>query len=69
MNYMFEYKSFYREGDTVLIEYWYNQMITPVTIIERKGNKFLVTHKNNFSEIKNAPDEMITSSEILDHFK
>ena len=35
MKFLNEYKSFYKEGDIVLIEYWYNDMITPVKILEK----------------------------------
>lgn len=65
MNYINEYSQFYKSGDVVLVEYWYNHMLTPVTIIERKGNKFLVSHNNQFSKIKNAPDELVKTSDIL----
>ena len=34
MIYLKEYKNYYKEGDIVLIEYWYNSMITPVKILE-----------------------------------
>lgn len=69
MNYLLEFNSFYKKGDVVLIEYWYNDMITPVKIIEQKGNKLLVTHNNEFSKIKNAPDELIKKSDIIDVMK
>jgi hypothetical protein len=69
MNYILEFNSFYKKGDIVLIEYWYNDMITPVKIIEQKGHKLLVTHNNEFSKIKNAPDEFIKKSEIIDVMK
>lgn len=69
MNYIFEFNSFYKDGDIVLIEYWYNHMITPVTIVERKGNKFLISHQNDFSKIKNAPNELISKSDIIDRFR
>lgn len=67
MNYLFEYKSFYKEGDVVLIEYWYNDMITPVKIIERVSSKrYKVSHNISNSKIFNAPDEVIKSSDIID---
>lgn len=69
MNYLSEYSNFYKEGDIVLIEYWYNSMITPVQIIERKKSKYLVRHKNNFSKIQNAPDELIKTSDIIDKYQ
>jgi hypothetical protein len=70
MNYLFEFKSFYKEGDIVLIEYWYNDMITPVKIIEKLSSKsFRISHKLTESKIFNAPDEIIKSSDILDKSK
>jgi hypothetical protein len=35
MNFLFEFKNYYKEGDIVLIEYWFNDMITPVKILEK----------------------------------
>jgi hypothetical protein len=69
MNYLNEFSEFYKPNDLVLIEYWYNSMITPVRIQERKKNKYLVSHDNNFSKIKNAPDELIKSSDILGRYQ
>ncbi len=69
MLYITEFKSFYKLNDTVLIEYWYNNMITPVTIIDKKGNKFLISHNNKHSKIRNAPNELISKSEIIDRHK
>ncbi len=70
MNYLFEFKSFYKEGDTVLIEYWYNDMITPVKIIENiSGRKLKVTHNIPQSKIFNAPDEIIKISDVIDKVK
>ena len=67
MNFLFEYKSFYKNGDIVLIEYWYNDMITPVKILEKTSSRsFKVTHNIPQSEIFNAPDEIIKSSDIID---
>ncbi len=65
MIYITEFNSFYKPNDIVLIEYWYNHMITPVKVIERKGNKFLVSHNTPNSKIKNAPDEIIPKSDII----
>ena len=39
MKFLNEYKSFYKEGDIVLIEYWYNDMITPVKILEKVSSR------------------------------
>lgn len=69
MNYLIEFKSYYKEGDLVLIEYWYNSMVTVVKILERNKNSFKVTHNIEQSEIFNAPDEIIKSSDIIDIFK
>lgn len=65
MIYITEFNSFYKVNDIVLIEYWYNHMITQVKIIERKGNKFLVSHNTSNSKIKNAPNELISKSDII----
>lgn len=69
MNYIAEFKSFYQINDIVLIEYWYNDMITPVTILGRKGSKFLVSHNNKYSKIQNAPNELISKKDIIDKYK
>ena len=69
MNYLNEWNQFWKIGDEVLIEYWYNSTVTPVTIKEKKGRKWLVSHKNNFSKIQNAPDEWITTSDIIDKYQ
>ena len=67
MNYLLEFKSHYKEGDIVLIEYWYNDMITPVSILERVGRKYKVSHNIDQSEIRNAPEELIESRDIIDY--
>jgi hypothetical protein len=68
MKFILEYKSFYKEGDIVLIEYWYNDMITPVKILKKISKKsYKVTHNVPNSKIKNAPDEIIKLSDIIDH--
>ena len=69
MKFILEYKSFYKPDDVVIIEYWYNSMITPVKILEKKGNKFLVSHNVSDSKIKNAPDELIKSSKIISIYR
>lgn len=67
MKHIFEYKTFYKEGDIVLIEYWYNDMITPVKVLESvSGRKLKVTHNIPQSKIFNAPDEIIKTSDIID---
>ncbi len=68
MNYLVEFKSFYKKDDRVLIEYWYNGMITPVKIIEKIGRRYKVTHNIEQSQIFNAPDELVSNSDIIDHF-
>lgn len=67
MKFLFEFKSFYKEGDIVLIEYWYNDMISPVRVIEVISNRsYKVSHNVEDSKIFNAPDEIIKSSDIID---
>ena len=67
MQFIVEFKSFYKVGDFVLIEYWYNDMITVVKIVEQTSPRsFKVTHNIPESEIKNAPDEVIKTSDIID---
>jgi len=77
MNYLIKYSNFesilekrisYKEGDIIYIEYWYNKMITPVEIKEKKGKKFLVSHNVDKSKIQNAPDELIKPSQIISKF-
>ena len=65
MKYILEFKSFYNEGDIVLIEYWYNDMETPVKILEKRGKSYIVTHNITESKIKNAPDEIISKKDII----
>lgn len=65
MKYILEFKSFYKEGDVILIEYWYNDMETPVKILEKRGKSYLVTHNITESKIKNAPDEIISKKDII----
>lgn len=70
MKFILEFKSFYNVGDIVLIEYWFNDMITPVKIVEKLSKvKYKVSHNISHSEIKNAPDETIKSSDIIDKLK
>lgn len=69
MEYLLEFKSYYSEGDIVYIEYWYNGMLTPVKLIERIGRSWKVSHNNNYSEIFNAPDELIKSVDIIDYYQ
>ena len=70
MKFILEFKSFYNVGDIVLVEYWYNDMITPVKIVEKVSKvKYKVSHNISQSEIKNAPDETIKSTDIIDKLK
>ena len=69
MNFILEFKSFCKPGDLVLIKYWYNRMVTPVRIVEKKGNKFLISHDVESSKIRNAPDELIKNSEIISPYR
>jgi hypothetical protein len=69
MKYILEFKSFYKEDDIVLIEYWYNDMETPVKILQKLGNKYLVTHNVEKSKIKNAPDELISKKDIISRWR
>lgn len=67
MKHIFEYSNFKLDsGETVLIHYWYSGMLTPVKILEKVGRRLLVTHNIKGSEIQNAPDEYIKSTEIVD---
>jgi hypothetical protein len=65
MEYLLEFKSYYKEGDIVLVEYWYNKIITPVKIKAKQGRKFLVSHNISESKIQNAPDELLKPSQII----
>jgi hypothetical protein len=66
MRFLLEYKAFYQEGDIVVIEYWYNDMLVPVKIIEKVSkSRFKVSYDVEGSDIRNAPDEVIKSSDIL----
>ena len=67
MKFLLDFKSFYNVGDTVLVEYWYNDMVTPVKIIEKISKvSYKVSHNVPNSKIFNAPDEIIKSSDIID---
>lgn len=70
MKFLLEFKSFYNVGDIVLIEYWYNDMLTSVIITEKVSkNSYKVSHNVDSSEIKNAPDEIIKTTDIIDIFR
>ena len=68
MKYLLERKQYYNVDDIVLIEYWYNGMITPCKIKEITGRKYIISHNIPESKIFNAPDESINSSDIIDTF-
>ncbi len=68
MRFLLEFKSYYKEGDIVLIEYWYNDIITPVKILKKQNRSYKVTHNIPESKIFNAPDESIKSSDIIDYW-
>lgn len=59
----------FEENDIVLTEYWYNTMLTPVKIIEKKGRSYIVSHNINESDIQNAPDETLKKEDIIDHYR
>jgi hypothetical protein len=70
MKFLTEFKSFYKVGDTIILEYWYNDMLVPVKVVEIiSKNKLKVTHNIPQSKIPNAPDEIIKTSDILDKYK
>jgi len=69
MKFILEYKNYFNIGDKVLIEYWYNNMVTPVQIVEKQGGKLLISHNIPESKIQNAPDEKIKNSEIISPFR
>ena len=55
-------------GDKVLIHYWYDGMICPVEIKEKKGRKYLISHNIEESLIQNAPDEWIKKQDMIDKY-
>ena len=69
MKFILEYKKFFTKGDIVLIEYWYNHMVTPVKIIEKIGRKYKVSHNISESKIQNAPEELVKNSDIISVFR
>jgi hypothetical protein len=69
MKFILEFKTHFKEDDIVLIHYWYNGMITPVKVLEKKGRKYLVSHNVNQSKIQNAPDELIKNTDIISKFR
>ena len=68
MQFIVEFKSFYKVDDIVLIEYWYNDIVTPVKILEQTSSRsFKISHNVPQSKIFNAPDEIIKTSDIIDN--
>ena len=62
MKFILEFKSFYKVGDIVLIEYWYDDIITKVKVVEQLSPRsFKVTHNIPESEIKNESNYFILS--------
>jgi hypothetical protein len=67
MQFIVEFNQFYKVGDIVLIEYWWSDMLTPVKIIEQISPRtFKVSHNITQSKIFNAPDEIISTGDIVD---
>jgi len=61
-------KDNFKEGDVVLIEYWYKNILTPVLIKKKIKRKFKVSHNISQSQIQNAPDEVIKKQDIVDFY-
>jgi hypothetical protein len=70
MKFLIEFNSFYKVGDIIILEYWYNDILVPVKVVEIiSKNKLKVTHNIPESKIKNAPDEIIKTSDIIDKYR
>lgn len=69
LKYIIESKNYYKVGDIVLIEYWYNGMICPTKIIDITGRTYTVSHNIKESKIFNAPDEKLKTSNIIDIYR
>jgi hypothetical protein len=69
MVHILEYGSYFKDGDVVVIEYWYNGMLTPVKIVGAKKGSFLVSHDVEQSKIRNAPDEWVRKSDVIDKYQ
>ena len=63
MIYITEFKSFYNPNDIVLIEYWYNHMITPVKIIEKNG-EIVVRKCRSFYDLAGTGTGQVTVEEL-----
>jgi hypothetical protein len=69
MRFILEYKKWFDVEDIVWIEYWYEDILTPCKVLEKSGNKYLITHNIEESKIKNAPDEWIKSTDVIDYYR
>lgn len=69
MRYLIEKNNYYNIGDKVLIEYWYNSMITVVVIIDKIKTNYVISHNIEESKIFNAPNETIKSVDIIDIYR
>ena len=70
MKFIAEFKSFYKVDDIILIEYWWDDMITPVKILEQMSPRTLkISHNIPQSKINNASDEIIKTSDIIDYVR
>jgi len=64
------FKSFkYKEDDVILIHYWWDNHITPVRIVEKKGRKYKISYNVDACKIKNAPEEWIALDDIIDIYR
>ena len=65
MKFLLEFKSFYKEGDIVLVEYWYNDMVTPVKILEKLSKvSYKVSHNvSNSKRVCNTNASFSISSD------
>ncbi len=70
MRLILEFNSFrYEVDEIVLIKYWYNDMITPVKILSKKGGYITISHNIKESKIWNAPEQRIKSNQIIDIYR
>ena len=61
MKFLLEFKSFLKEGDNVLIEYWYNDMVTPVKIVEKISKvSYKVSHNVPNSKFLMLPMKLLS---------
>ena len=62
-------KNNYYINDIVIIEYWYNNMVTPVKIVEKQGKNYIISHNIEQSKIRNAPNEKIGNTDIISIYR